>query len=84
MSLNGWRYLSEKLLAEKIGPVAELLVSDALAELGVTEQELTASHFSKFVRSLYEKLPDSIDRRALCHELQAAVLHAPGLNRKGG
>lgn len=84
MSFNGWRYISEKLLAEKIGPVAELLVSDALAELGVAEQDFTASDFPKFVRSLYEKLPDSIDRRRLCHELQSAVLHASGFNRKGG
>jgi hypothetical protein len=81
MALPGWRQASEKLLAEKIGPIAGIIVSDILTELGITERDMTASHFLQFVRVLYAKLPTSIDRRAVCQELQVSVLKAYGFGK---
>lgn len=81
MALTGWREVCNQLLAEKIGPVAVVLVDDVLTELGVKEREVTASHFVRFVRLLYEKLPDSIDRRAFCHDFQAGVLSQYGFGK---
>jgi hypothetical protein len=81
MALTGWREMCDPLLEEKIGPVAAVVVDDVLTELGVREQEVTASHFVRFVRLLYEKLPDSIDRRAFCHDFQAGVLRKYGFGK---
>jgi hypothetical protein len=81
MALPGWRQASESLLAEKIGPIAPIVVEDVLTELGVMERDMTASHFLQFVRVLYTKLPASMDRRAACQELQVAVLKAYGFGK---
>jgi hypothetical protein len=81
MALPGWRQATEKVLAEKIGPIAGIIVSDILTELGVTERDMTASHFMQFVRLLYKKLPTTADRRAICHELQTAVLKTYGFGK---
>lgn len=81
MALTGWRAVCDQLLAAKIGPVADVLVDEVLFDLGVAEKELTASHFVKFVRLLYDKLPDSIDRRAFCHEFQTGVLRQYGFGK---
>jgi hypothetical protein len=78
----GWRHACVKLLAEKVGPVADLIVEDVLVELGVKEHDVTASHFVKLVRSIYEKLPATLDRRALCQDLHVAVLQAYGFTKK--
>jgi hypothetical protein len=82
MALPGWRQTTVKLLAEKIGPIADIIVSDVLAELGVTERDMTASHYLQFLRLLHAKLPTAIDRRALCQDLQVAVLKAYGFGKK--
>jgi hypothetical protein len=81
MALSGWRQFTVQAVAEKIGPVAELLVDDAFNELGVSEQDMTAAHYLRFIRLLYEKLPASIDRRELCRQAQAAVLQAYGFKK---
>lgn len=78
MALAGWRQFTVQALAEKIGPVADLLVDDALNEMGVSEQDMTASHYQRFIRLLYEKLPAGVDRRELCRQAQVAVLQAYG------
>lgn len=78
MAVLGWRETTERILAQKIGPIAPLLIDEVLAELGVTEQDVTASHFVKCVRSLYNKLPESLDRRTICRDLQAEVLRSYG------
>lgn len=82
MALPGWRYVSEKVLADKVGVMSGLLMQECISELGVPEHDITASHFLQFVRLLYEKLPTTIDRRALCQELQATVLQTYGFNKK--
>jgi hypothetical protein len=81
MALSGWRGITVKTLAEKVGPVANLVVDEALTELGVAEQDVTAAHFVQLVRLLYEKLPANIDRRALCQTLHTAVLKAYGFGK---
>ena len=78
MAIPSWRQITVRVLAEKIGPVADLVVGDALAALGVAEGDMTAAHYIQFIRLLYEKLPASIDRRSMCQMLQASVLKAYG------
>lgn len=81
MAIPSWRQITVRVLAEKIGPVADLVVGDALAALGVAEGDMTAAHYIQFMRLLYEKLPASIDRRSMCQELQASVLKAYGFGK---
>lgn len=82
MAIMGWRHACVELLANRVGPVADLLVDDVLAEIGVKEHDVTANHFMKIVRAVYEKLPATLDRRGICQELQVAVLQAYGFSNK--
>jgi hypothetical protein len=73
-----WRETTVRILSEKIGPQASTVVDQALAACGVTESQVTAVHFVDLVRVLYDKLPPSVDRRALCRSVTASILQAYG------
>lgn len=78
MALQKWREATVRVIAEKTGPVANLIVDDILSELNLGEQDMTASHYVQFIRLLYEKLPATLDRRELCRQSQIAVMQVYG------
>jgi hypothetical protein len=78
MALPKWREVTVRVIAEKTGPVANLIVEDILSELELSEQDMTASHYIQFIRLLYEKLPATLDRRELCRLAQVAVMQVYG------
>lgn len=73
-----WRTTTVRILSESLGPVAEQVVDQALAECRVTEADVTADNFLEIIRALYEKLPPSVDRRMLCRSVTSSILQAYG------
>ena len=78
MTVPLWRATTVRILSETLGPMAEQVVDQALAECHVTEADVTARHFVDLVRVMYEKLPPSVDRRELCRAVTANILQAYG------
>lgn len=74
MSLPGWKKLTIEAVAEHTGPVAELLVDDALVASGLSESEMTAGTYIRFLQKLYLELPGEIDRNRACQEIRKRVL----------
>lgn len=79
MSLPGWKKETVKVVAEYTGPVAELLVDDALEKCGVPEQQMTAASFLKFLQVLLLELPPEVDRDSVSEATRRQVLQKYGL-----
>lgn len=57
-------------LADHVGPVADLIVDDALNQCGVQDQELHRSRkFLVFLKALKAELPADIDRQTVYDQL---------------
>ncbi len=78
MSLPGWREITIRVVAEFTGPVAELLVDDALKATGVSEAEMSAGLYIRFLQNLYAELPQDIDRNKACQTVKIKVLSKYG------
>lgn len=74
MSLPGWKQVTIQAVAVYTGPVAELLVEDALAKCGVSEADMTAGTYIRFLQKLHDELPTEIDRDKTCHAVRKIVL----------
>lgn len=78
MGLTNWRETTVAMLSEKVGPVAALLVDDALRKMRDVGSEMPASQFLKFLRTLQGLLPVEIDRKAVCDDIRDAVFRQNG------
>lgn len=82
MSLPGWRENTIKLVAQVLGPVAEIIVDDTIKSGGFQEDNMVPSNFLKFLEALYKELPEDIDKRTLIYRLRDNVLKKYGFARK--
>lgn len=71
MPLGDFHARTVDRLAERFGPIAELLVQDALERSGVKAGQLRSSrHFLRFLGALHDELPGNEDmRRDICERL---------------
>jgi hypothetical protein len=76
MSWLGWREATVRLIGEKIGPVADLIVDDVLRKQELDGRDMMPAKFVRFLDLLYDELPPDIDRAALCHELKRRMLNS--------
>lgn len=76
MTWFGWQEMTVHLIAEKIGPVADLIVTDILRKQGLADNDMVPVKYVKFLELLYQELPPDIDRGALCRELQRKMLNS--------
>lgn len=74
MSLPGWKDLTTKAVAEFTGPVAELLIDDALIKTGINEPEMSPGLYIRFLQNLYAELPADLDRNTICQTVKLQVL----------
>lgn len=79
MQITQWREKSIRLLAEDLGPAAELLVDTAMKMAGLTSEPIRVHQYSKFLRALYVELPADLDkerlnRKALCNKVCRSLL----------
>lgn len=49
MSLQGWRKETIAILSDTIGPVAEIVVDDVLARMGIGEDGMIATNYPRFL-----------------------------------
>lgn len=80
MALKNWRSIASKVLTQKVGPTAEILIDDILKEMNMLEGEMVASRFLVFLKRIYKVLPEDVDRNALVYELRNEVLKQYGFN----
>lgn len=78
MALPGWKKLTIEATADLVGPVAELLIDDALAKTGFNESEMSAGLYIQFLQKLYAELPAEIDRNSACQKIRKIVLSKYG------
>lgn len=78
MALRNWREITLRLVVERIGPVAELVVEDALRKRGLAGGEIVPSRYLQFLETFYQELPKEIDRKALCYHLRDTVRRFAG------
>lgn len=70
-----WRELTSEILCEQIGPVAEIIIDDALDKIDAKQQEMKFSRdYLAFIKSLYKELPTDINRKQLCESLWSAMI----------
>jgi len=78
MALPGWREMTIRVLAEKIGPAAEIIVDDVLEKQGIGERDMGAAKYLEFLKILCDELPPEVDREAVCRYLRVKLLKRYG------
>ncbi len=74
MDIMGWRSVVADVLAEKIGILSDIVIDETLEEMGVSEENLQIRQLGIFMKHLYAKLPDDIDRRQLLYEIRDSLM----------
>jgi hypothetical protein len=65
MAIVGWRDVVVDVLAEKVGVLSDIIVDEALEEMGLIEDDMRVGLLGQFIKKLYYKLPEDVDRRKL-------------------
>lgn len=73
MSLNNWREITTSVLADKIGPVATLVVNDLAEELGIDDSSINQANYAKLLIRLSGELPGNIDSVDICRQCREQV-----------
>jgi GTP-sensing pleiotropic transcriptional regulator CodY len=74
MDIIGWRNVVASALAERVGILSDIVIDETLEEMGVVEEEMQIHMLGSFMRHLYTKLPDDIDRRQLLSEIRDSLM----------
>lgn len=59
--ISNWREITVDVLAEKIGPVAIVIVNDVAKELGITSSVIDRETYSTFLMRLSRELPKGVN-----------------------
>lgn len=78
MSLPGWRENTIKLVAQVLGPVAELIVDDTINKNGFVDVEMVPTTYLRFLEALYQELPADVDRKSLVLNIRDTMLRNYG------
>ena len=66
-----WKNITIDLMAEQIGPVAQIIIHDAIENLGLQTGLMTPSIYSQMLIQISKELPteiNSLEFRNKCHE----------------
>ncbi len=74
MDIIGWRGVVAGVLAERVGILSEVIIDETLEEMSVAEDEMQIHMLGSFMKHLYTKLPNDIDRRKLLHEIRDSLM----------
>jgi superfamily I DNA and RNA helicase len=74
MTIVGWRQVVVNVLAEKVGVLSDIIVDEVLEEMHLTENDMRIGLFSEFMKKLYSRLPEDVDRRKLIHEVRDKLI----------
>lgn len=58
--ISNWQDITVEVLAEKIGPVAIVIVNDIAKELGINSSVIDRETYSAFLMRLSRELPDGL------------------------
>lgn len=72
MILN-WHDITIEVLAEKIGPVAAVLVNDVAKELGITSPVIDKETYSSFLMRLSRELPSGVSAVEVSQECRKRI-----------
>ena len=64
---------ARRLLLQRMGPVADLIIDDVLTRMNLHGKDMVASQYLKFLQLLSEELPDGIDKNVVIEALRAVV-----------
>jgi len=82
MALLGWREDTIKLVAQVLGPVAEIIVDDTIQKNGFSDSEMVPTTYLRFLEALYQELPDDVDRKSLVLKIRNIMLKKYGIGGK--
>ena len=71
--ISNWREITVEVLAEKIGPVAIVIVNDVAKELGITATVIDGETYSAFLMRLSRELPKGVNAIEVAKECRNKV-----------
>lgn len=74
VTLRGWRGVVTNTLADKVGILADLVISESLDALGMSEDDMRLSSLNRFLIQVYQQLPDDVDKGQLVRKMQTDLL----------
>ncbi len=74
MDIIGWRNVVAGALAERVGILSDIVIDETLEEMGVSEEEMQIRMLGVFMKHLYTKLPEEINRRQLLFEVRNSLM----------
>lgn len=74
MAIVGWRQVVVNVLAERVGVLSDMIVDEVLEEMRLTESDMRVGLFGDFMKKLYSRLPEDIDRRKLIYEVRDKLM----------
>jgi hypothetical protein len=74
MTIVGWRQVVVNVLAEKVGVLSDIIVEEVLEEMRLTENDMRIGLLGEFMKKLYSRLPEDIDRRKLIYEVRDKLM----------
>jgi len=74
MDIVGWRNVVAGVLAEKVGVLSDIVIDETLEDMGMSEDDMHVGLLIVFIKRLYTKLPDDVDRRKLLYEVRDTLM----------
>jgi hypothetical protein len=75
LMLEGWRGVVRDQLARDISFLADVIIEEVLShDLNMKEQEVRPNHINEFLKALYYRLPDDVDRRAIVFGIRDVLI----------
>ena len=74
MDIIGWRSVVAGVLAEKVGILSDVVIDETLEEMGLSEDKMEIRLLGIFMKHLYGRLPDDIDRRQCLYEIRDSLM----------
>jgi hypothetical protein len=71
--ISNWRDITVEILAEKIGPVAIVIVNDVAKELGISSTVIDRKTYSEFLMRLSRELPAGVSAVELAKECRNRI-----------
>jgi len=73
--VTGLKSIITSQLIEHVGPIAVVLVSEAVESLSLNEEEkLSAPHIIAILRQIHSQLPFSIDKSKIMRKIRDEIL----------
>ncbi len=71
--VSNWRDITVEVLAEKIGPVAIVIVDEVARELGITSPVIDRETYSAFLMRLSRELPEGVNVVEISQECRRRI-----------